>query len=65
MVAGELFIFPMAEESLLTRTAKVRIKGGTFVKLQTTQVGHRLQEAIYKILGESALLEFAHSSAGN
>ncbi|HLL43902.1 MAG TPA: hypothetical protein VK369_12230, partial [Segetibacter sp.] len=44
---------------------KVRIEGGTPVKLQTTQVGHRLQEGDQVILGESALLEFTHSLAGN
>lgn len=37
---------------------KVRTEGGTPIKLQTTQVGHRLQEGDQVILGESALLEF-------
>ena len=37
---------------------KVRTEGGTPVKLQTTQIGHRLQEGDQVILGESALVEF-------
>lgn len=41
---------------------KVRTEGGTPVKLQTTQIGHRLQEGDQVILGESALLEFKHKA---
>ena len=43
---------------------KVRTTGGVPVKLQTTEIGHRLQEGDQIILGESALLEF-RSSAGD
>lgn len=39
---------------------KVRTEGGTPVKLQTTQIGHRLQEGDQVILGDSALLEFTY-----
>ncbi len=39
---------------------KVRTEGGTPVKLQTTQIGHRLAEGDQIILGESALLEFTY-----
>ena len=37
---------------------KVRAVGGLPVKLQTTEIGHKLQEGDQIILGESALLEF-------
>jgi hypothetical protein len=40
---------------------KVRPEGGVPVKLQTTQIGHRLQEGDQIILGESAVLEFRRS----
>jgi hypothetical protein len=40
---------------------KVRAEGGMPVKLQTTEIGHRLQEGDQIILGESALLEFRSS----
>lgn len=43
---------------------KVRTDGGIPVKLQTTEVGHRLHEGDQIILGESALLEFT-SAAGD
>lgn len=41
---------------------KVRAEGGAPVKLQTTQIGHRLHEGDQVILGESALLEFTNSA---
>lgn len=44
---------------------KVRTEGGIPVKLQTTQIGHRLQEGDQIILGESALLEFRNSAGDN
>jgi len=44
---------------------KVRTEGGTPVKLQTTQIGHRLHDGDQIILGESALLEFKNSVAEN
>ena len=44
---------------------KVRTEGGIPVKLQTTQIGHRLQEGDQIILGESALLEFRNSAVDN
>jgi hypothetical protein len=37
---------------------KVRAEGGTPVKLQTTQIGHRLHDGDQVILGESAIIEF-------
>lgn len=40
---------------------KVRTEGGTPVKLQTTQIGHRLQEGDQIVLGETAVLEFRTS----
>lgn len=44
---------------------KVRTEGGNPVKLQTTQIGHRLQEGDQIILGESALLEFTYTTEDN
>lgn len=44
---------------------KVRTEGGVPVKLQTTEIGHRLQEGDQIILGESALLEFRSSAVEN
>jgi hypothetical protein len=44
---------------------KVRTVAGTPVKLQTTEVGHHLQEGDQIILGESALLEFTYLQAEN
>lgn len=63
--AGAFYIF--ADEGGVPphNKMKVRIKGGTSIKMQTTQVGHRLQEGDQVILGESALLEFTYSSTGN
>ena len=40
---------------------KVRTEGGQPIKMQTTEIGHRLQEGDQIILGESALLEFRTS----
>jgi len=61
--AGAFYIF--ADEGGVPpyNKMKVRTEGGNAVKLQTTQVGHRLQEGDQVILGESALLEFRHSEA--
>jgi hypothetical protein len=42
---------------------KVRAIGGAPVKLQTTQIGHRLRQGDQIILGESAILEFQNASA--
>jgi hypothetical protein len=44
---------------------KVRTKGGQPVKLQTVEVGHRLQEGDQVIIGESALLEFTYTVPEN
>jgi hypothetical protein len=44
---------------------KVRTEGGKPVKLQTTEIGHHLQEGDQIILGESALLEFSYLQAEN
>ena len=56
--AGAFYIF--ADEGGIPpyNKMKVRAVGGSPVKLQTTQIGHRLQEGDQIILGESALLEF-------
>jgi hypothetical protein len=34
---------------------------GGLIKLQSTQVGHRLEEGDQILLGESALLQFSYS----
>lgn len=44
---------------------KVRIEGGLPVKMQTTEIGHRLHEGDQIILGESALLEFRNDAVNN
>ena len=44
---------------------KVRTEGGTPVKLQTTQIGHRLHEGDQVVIGESALLEFTFEGEVN
>lgn len=63
--AGAFYIFPDEGGVPPQNKVKVRIKKGTSKKLQTTQVGHRLQEGDQVILGESALLEFTHLTAEN
>ncbi len=59
--AGAFYIF--ADEGGIPphNKMKVRTEGGAPVKLQTTQIGHRLQEGDQVILGESALLEFTNT----
>lgn len=59
--AGAFYIF--ADEGGIppNNKMKVRMEGGIPVKLQTTQIGHRLQEGDQIILGKSAVLEFRHS----
>ena len=42
---------------------KVRTEGGVILKLQTVEIGHKLQQGDQIILGESALLEFRNSNA--
>jgi hypothetical protein len=44
---------------------KVRTAGGQPVKLQTVEIGHRLQEGDQIIIGESALLEFTFAVPEN
>jgi hypothetical protein len=41
---------------------KVRSDGGEPLKVQTTEIGHRLQEGDQIILGESAVLEFSYQT---
>jgi len=63
--AGAFYIF--ADEGGIppNNKMKVRTEGGTIVKLQTTQIGHRLQEGDQIVLGESAVLEFRQSEVEN
>jgi hypothetical protein len=63
--AGAFYLF--ADEGGIPphNKMKVRTQGGIPVKLQTTQIGHRLQEGDQIILGESALLEFKNSAVEN
>ncbi len=44
---------------------KVRTEGEAPVKLQTTEIGHRLQDGDQIIVGESAVLEFRNSARDN
>lgn len=63
--AGAFYIF--ADEGGIPpyNKMKVRTEGGNPVKLQTTQIGHRLLEGDQIILGDSALLEFRNAIAEN
>lgn len=56
--AGAFYIF--ADEGGLppNNKTKVRPEGGTTIKMQARQIGHRLQEGDQIVLGESAVLEF-------
>lgn len=56
--AGAFYIF--ADEGGIPphNKMKVRAEGGIAVKVQTTQIGHRLQEGDQVVLGESAVIEF-------
>lgn len=56
--AGCFFLF--ADEGGVPPRNKVKVQtaGGELVKLQTTQIGHPLQEGDQIILGETALLQF-------
>jgi hypothetical protein len=56
--AGAFYIFVDEGGVPPYNKMKVRAEGGTPVKLQTTRIGHRLNEGDQVILGESALLEF-------
>lgn len=59
--AGNFYLF--ADEGGIPPSNKIKIKlpDGSLVKLQSTQVGHRLQEGEQIILGESALLQFNYT----
>ena len=56
--AGSFYLF--ADEGGIPPGNKIKIRqsDGSLVKLQSTQVGHRLQEGDQIILGDSALLQF-------
>jgi len=56
--AGTFYLF--ADEGGIPPGNKIKIRqaDGSLVKLQSTQVGHRLQEGDQIILGDSALLQF-------
>ncbi len=60
--AGSFYLF--ADEGGIPPSNKIKIKlpDGSLVKLQSTQVGHRLQEGEQIILGESALLQFNYAA---
>jgi len=59
--SGSFFLF--ADEGGIPpfNKMKVRSVGGTPVKMQATEIGHRLEEGDQIILGESAVLEFTYS----
>jgi hypothetical protein len=56
--AGTFYLF--ADEGGIPPGNKIKIRqpDGSLVKLQSTQVGHRLQEGEQIVLGDSALLQF-------
>jgi pSer/pThr/pTyr-binding forkhead associated (FHA) protein len=61
--AGTFYLF--ADEGGIPPGNKIKIRqpDGSLVKLQSTQVGHRLQEGDQIILGDSALLQFNFAEA--
>ena len=59
--AGAFIFFPDEGGVPPLNKIKVRADGGSPVKLQTTEIGHRLEEGDQIIIGESALLEFTYS----
>jgi pSer/pThr/pTyr-binding forkhead associated (FHA) protein len=61
--AGSFFLF--ADQGGLPPSNKVKVQtsNGSLVKLQTTNIGHPLQEGDQIVLGESALLEFSYVNA--
>lgn len=56
--AGAFYIFADQGGIPPHNKMKVRTKEGTPIKLQTTQIGHRLQAGDQIVLGESAAFEF-------
>jgi hypothetical protein len=58
---GNFFLF--ADEGGIPPRNKVKVRpvDGGLIKLQSTQVGHRLEEGDQILLGESALLQFSYS----
>ena len=63
--AGAFYIFADAGGIPPHNKMKVRTEGETPVKLQATQIGHRLQKGDQIVLGESAVLEFSDSETIN
>lgn len=61
--AGSYYLF--ADEGGIPPSNKIKIRqlDGSMIKLQSTQIGHRLQEGEQIILGDSALLRFSYSNA--
>lgn len=61
---GSFILFP--DEGGIPPHNKMKVRGdsGVPVKLQTIEIGHRLQEGDQIILGESAVLEFTYNSLG-
>ena len=57
--SGSFFIF--ADEGGIPPNNKMKIRspGGTPVKMQATEIGHRLQEGDQVILGEAVVIEFS------
>jgi hypothetical protein len=63
--SGSFVLFPDEGGVPPMNKIKVRAVGGSPVKLQTTEIGHTLQEGDQIIIGESALLEFSYSGKEN
>jgi pSer/pThr/pTyr-binding forkhead associated (FHA) protein len=62
--AGSFYLF--ADEGGIPPGNKIKIRqpdSGTPVKLQNTQIGHRLQDGDQIILGDSALLQFNYAES--
>jgi hypothetical protein len=60
--AGSFLLFADEGGVPPSNKIKIRLQDGSMIKLQSTQIGHRLQEGEQIILGESALLKFSYSS---
>ncbi|HEU4471102.1 MAG TPA: FHA domain-containing protein [Flavisolibacter sp.] len=60
--AGSFFLF--ADEGGIPPRNKVKVQtaGGTLIKLQTTEIGHPLQEGDQVVLGETALIQFSYAA---
>ncbi|HET7897772.1 MAG TPA: FHA domain-containing protein, partial [Flavisolibacter sp.] len=62
--AGGFFLY--ADEGGIPPRNKIKVQtaGGDIIRLQSTHVGHHLQEGDQIVLGQSALLQFSYEERG-